>query len=286
MSVKTSTTTLKSSDGLSLFSRSWLPDSSPLATLAIVHGLGEHSERYNHVGDYFAKRGYAVFAIDLRGHGRSEGRRGHINHFDEYLDDAQSLVDYTQSQAPNLPLFLLGHSMGGLIALTYALKRPQGLAAVIASGPGLRMRMEVPAWKITLGKAMSSVFPSLSMPNGIDPNHISRDPKIVAAYISDPLNHDKVTARWYTEFVNAGEWALQNADKLSIPALILQGGDDPIVDPGGAKAFFDGIRHNNKRHIEYPGLYHEILNEPEKLNVMDDISFQLSAISSQLKAES
>ncbi len=277
MSVKTSTTTLKSSDGLSLFSRSWLPNNAPVAALAIVHGLGEHSERYNHVGGYFAERGYAVFAVDLRGHGRSQGKRGHINHFDEYLDDAQSLVNYTQSQAPNLPLFLLGHSMGGLISLTYALKRPQGLAAVIASGPGLRTRMKVPAWKITLGKIMSSVFPSLSMPNGIDPNHISHDPEIVGAYISDPLNHDKVTARWYTEFTNAGEWALQNANKLSIPALILQGGDDPIVDPGGAKAFFDGIRHSNKSHIEYPGLYHEILNEPEKLKVMDDIQAWLAS---------
>ncbi len=286
MNVKTSTAPLNSSDGLSLFSRSWLPDGSPLAALAIVHGLGEHSERYNHVGAYFAERGYAVFAVDLRGHGRSPGKRGHINHFDEYLNDAQALVNYAHSQAPTRPLFLLGHSMGGLIALTYAIKYPQELAAVIASGPGLRARMKVPAWKTTLGNIMSGVFPSLSMPNGIDPNHISHDPEIVSAYISDPLNHNKVTARWYTEFTKAGEWALQNANKLSIPALILQGGDDPIVDPSGAKAFFDGIRHNNKKHIEYPGLYHEILNEPEKLQVMDDISGQLSAISYQLKAES
>jgi alpha-beta hydrolase superfamily lysophospholipase len=278
MSVKTSTFSLESRDGLSLFGRSWQPNDAPLAALAIVHGLGEHSERYNHVGGYFAKRGYAVFAADLRGHGRSQGKRGHINHFDEYLDDAQALLDYAHAQTPDLPLFLLGHSMGGLIALTCALKRPQNLAAVIASGPGLRTRMKVPAWKTTLGNLMSSVFPSLSMPNGIDPNHISHDPEIVSAYISDPLNHNKVTARWYTEFTNAGEWALQNAGKLGIPALILQGGGDPIVDPGGAKAFFDRINHSHKKHIEYPGLYHEILNEPEKLQVMDDIQTWLASV--------
>jgi len=252
------------------------------AHLAVVHGYGEHSGRYAPFAAWMTARGYAVHACDLRGHGRSPGKRGHVDRWQDFFGDTSALLASIRERYGDAPIVLVGHSMGGLIALTYAIKRPQGLAAVIASGPGLRTQMKVPAWKTTLGNIMSGVFPSLSMPNGIDPNHISHDPEIVSAYIADPLNHNKVTARWYTEFTKAGEWALQNAGKLTLPALILQGGADPIVDPGGAKAFFDGIRHNNKKHIEYPGLYHEILNEPEKLNVMDDISSQLSAISYQL----
>ncbi|RME51356.1 MAG: alpha/beta hydrolase [Caldilineae bacterium] len=271
------TTTLHSADGFSLFCRAWPAEGDPRATLAIVHGLGEHSGRYDHTARYFAERGYAVFAVDLRGHGQSEGRRGHINRFDDYLTDVTTLLDHARRQTPDRPLFLLGHSMGGLIVLVYALKHPDGLTAVVASGPGLRARVHVPAWKTTLANLMASVAPTLAMSNGLDPADISRDRAVVDAYIADPLVHDRVTARWYTEFTAAGDWAMANASRFPLPLLIVQGGSDPIVDPAGAKAFFDRVARSDKRHIEYTTLYHEVFNEPEKLDVLADVENWLSA---------
>ncbi len=265
------TTTLTGSDGVSLFCRIWLPAAPPRAVLTIVHGLGEHSGRYQHVADFLVARGFAVFAVDLRGHGKSGGKRGHINHFQDYVNDARTLMAHARQQVPAVPIFLLGHSMGGLTALLFALKHPPELAGVIASGPGLRTRLHIPVWKAALGKVMSNLWPTLSMPNGIDPHDLCHDPAVVAAYIADPLVHNNVTTRWYAEFTAAGEWALAQASTLRVPALILQGGADPIIDPAGARQFFERITLDDKRHIEYPGLYHEILNEPEQLTVLNDI---------------
>jgi lysophospholipase len=267
-----STTTLKSADGFSLFCQVWRPADLPLATVILVHGLGEHSGRYEHVARYFTDKDYAVFAADLRGHGRSEGTRGHIDSFDDYLNDVQALFTYARNQVRARPRFLIGHSMGGLIALTYALKYTDGLTSVIASGPGLRVRVRVPTWRTTLGNLMSKLYPTLPMRNGLDPNALSRDQAVVRAYIADPLVHDQVSARWYTEFVKAGQEAIAQANTLAVPALILQGGADPIVDPTGAKEFFNRIGLEEKHHLEYPGLYHEIFNEPEKFDVLDDVN--------------
>lgn len=263
--------TLKSADGTSLFYQNWLPAEPPVAALIIVHGLGEYSDRYQHVAQYFTERNLAVFALDLRGHGRSGGQRGHVERFQNYLDDVTALINFAKETTPNIPLFLMGHSMGGLIVLNYALKTPQNIAAVVSSAPGLRARMKVPGWKVTLASLMSNLAPKLSMPNGIDPINLSHDTENVAAYIADPLVHDKVSARWYTEFVNTGEWVLQHAKSMNVPTLVLQGGADPIVDPSGARDFFEGMTIADKKHIEYPNLYHEILNEPEKLTVLNDI---------------
>jgi len=270
-------TTLSSTDGISLFCQTWMPAETPVATLVIVHGLGEYSGRYQHVAQYFTERNFAVFAADLRGHGKSTGQRGHIDTFQNYLDDVTALIAFAKEKTPDRPLFLMGHSMGGLIVLDYALRMPQGISAVVASGPGLRAKMKVPAWKVTMANLMSNLLPKLSMPNGIDPHHISRDSAVVQKYIADPLVHDKVSARWYTEFVNTGDWVLQHAKSMNVPTLVLQGGADPIVDPTGARDFFEAMTIADKKHIEYPNLYHEILNEPEKMTVLNDIDAWLAS---------
>lgn len=276
MTQNNSTTTLNSSDGLALFCRAWQPTDTPIATLVIVHGLGEHSERYNHVASHFVNKNYAVFALDLRGHGRSEGQRGHINSIQDYLNDVKALITYAKNQTPDIPLFLLGHSMGGVTVLAYSLKYPADINAVLASGPGLMPKVHVPAWKAILGKIMSRLYPTLSLANGISPDTVSRDKAVVEAYIADPLVHDQVSARWYTEIIAAGQHVLNHANTLTIPALILQGSDDLLVDPVGAKQFFDGITLSDKHHIEYPKLYHEILNEPEQQTVLADIETWLT----------
>ncbi len=269
--------TLPGNDGYALFCRAWRPAEAPVASIALVHGLGEHSGRYEHVGRYFAGKGYFVAAVDLRGHGRSEGQPGHVNRFQDYLNDVKTLIDYTREQSPAVPLFLLGHSMGGLIALVYALNYPDGLTSVIASAPGLRGRVHIPAWKAALGKAMSSLYPALSMPSGLDAAGVSRDPAVVQAYIADPLVHDKVTARWFTEFMEAGRRAMAEAHSLAAPALIVQGSEDQLVDPAASKEFFERISLDKKQYIEYEGLYHEVFNEPEKAAVLADVQAWLAS---------
>lgn len=266
-----STTTLTTADGVSLFSRQWLPENAPVATIAIVHGLGEHCGRYEHVAAFFVDNGYAVFAADLRGHGQSDGQRGHIGSFDDYLTDVSTLLNHARQQNPTLPLFLMGHSMGGLIVLTYALKHPAGLAAVIASGPGLRSRVAVPGWKLMMGNVMSGLYPTLSMSNGLSADGLSTDRSVVEAYLADPLVHDRVTARWAKEFFAAGEQTMEQAHTLAVPTLILQGGNDPIVDPAGSREFFNRIKIEDKHHIEYPTLLHEIFNEPQQQSVFNDM---------------
>ncbi len=264
-------TTIRSADSTELFVQSWLPAETPIATLAIVHGLGEYSDRYEHVAQYFVARKFAVYALDLRGHGRSGGQRGHIDTFRQYLDDVSALLDYARKTTPTEKTFLLGHSMGGAIVLTFALKYPDAVDGVIASGPGLRTRMKVPGWKVTLGNVMSNIMPKLSIPNGIDPAGLNHDAANVQAYIADPLVHDKVSARWYTEFTAAGQQALANAPTLAVPVLALHGADDPIVDPSSTRDFVANAGIVDKKFIEYPGFFHEILNEPEKEKVLNDI---------------
>lgn len=264
------TETIRSADGTELQVQLWLP-TEPRATLMIVHGLGEYGDRYRHVAEFFAERQLAVHAVDLRGHGRSDGQRGHIDRFQQYLEDVSALLDFAHQTTPTEKTFLLGHSMGGAIVLAFALENPAAIDGVIASGPGLRTRMKVPGWKVTLGNVMSNLMPKLSIPNGIDPAGLNHDTENVQAYISDPLVHDKVSARWYTEFTAAGQWILDNADALAVPVLGMHGADDPIVDPSGTRDFVSRVRLEDKKFIEYPGFLHEILNEPEKEKVLNDI---------------
>ncbi len=266
------TGSLTTPDGFSLFYRVWRQDTGmPHAVFAIVHGQGEHSGRYQNFADYFVPRGYAVYAIDLRGHGRSDGRRGHVDRFEDYFTDVSTLLGFTRNDAPDRPVFLLGHSMGGLIVLAYALRHPEGLAGVISSGAALRLAMAVPGWKLALGNLASGLVPTLAQPNGLSPSWLSHDPAVVEAYQADPLVHDRITARWSTEFFAAQTATLQNAPRLSLPCLILHGGDDRICDPGGSREFFERAGISNKRHVEYEGLYHEIFNEPEQEQVFADV---------------
>lgn len=264
-------TTLDSADGLSLFCRAWYPADPPQGGIAIVHGLGEHSGRYHHLAAYFHSRGYALFTFDLRGHGRSAGKRGHVEQFDDYLADLQRLIDYAHDQTPEIPLFLLGHSLGGLIALNYAIQHGDQISAVIAAGPTLRLRIKTPAWKAALSNLTSTFNPGRSMSSGFPLRFLSRNKSVLKAYRTDPLVHNKVTARWLTEFAAAAAWTIDEAHAMAVPTLILQGGSDRIVDPAGAREFFDRIGLEDKYYIEYEALYHELFNEPEVLSVLGDV---------------
>ncbi|MEW6263072.1 MAG: lysophospholipase [Thermodesulfobacteriota bacterium] len=270
---------LTSADGLDLFYR-YLVSPDERARLVIAHGLGEHSGRYGHVYEWLRPKGYSFWALDHRGHGRSQGRKGHVLDFKEYLTDLGLLIQRVRENLPaGRKVFLLGHSLGGLIALRFALEYPELINGVIASSPALGVAMAVPAVKSALGRLMSSIWPTLGLASGLDPNLISRDPETVAAYRNDSLVHDRVTARWFTEFTSSQQKTQEQAASMKTPTLLQVAGADGLVSPLAAKEFFDRLGLADKTLHVYEGLYHEIYNErPEdRARVLRDLEAWLGA---------
>lgn len=250
----------------------WRPVDDAVAVAVIVHGLAEHGGRYQHVMAALADAGIASLALDLRGHGRSDGTRVFVERFEDYADDANRAVAKARALAPGLPLFVIGHSMGGLATVLLALDHGAGLAGIVLSSPGLRNAIKVPAWKDALGKVMARLLPKLAIPTGLPAEWVSRDPEVVAAYSSDPLVTHKATARWYAEFLKAQGRAMAEARKITMPILILTAGKDKLVEPAAQRELFDAVGSPDKEHIPYPELYHEIFNEPEQAAVFADLA--------------
>lgn len=262
--------------GIGIYYQTWIATGKPKAILALAHGQGEHSGRYVHVAEYMTRMGYAVWACDFRGHGRSGGNRGHTDSFDDYLADIRRLIQIAKDGDPKAKTFLLGHSLGGLIALDYAEKPGSELAGLVVTAPPLRVKMKVPSWKTSLGKILSSIRPTFSMKTGLDPNLLSRDREVVKKYVEDPLVHGIATARFYTELLRAQDETVRAAEKLTLPCLIVQGGADGIVDPPATSDFFKRVASPDKTLKVYDGFYHEVLNEPGKESVLRDIDAWIS----------
>ena len=261
------------SDGVKIFYRHY--QAAPeRARLVIAHGLGEHSGRYGNVIERVVPNGFSVWAPDHRGHGRSGGRRGHVLNFVQYLSDLRLTVELVKKDMPGgMPCFLLGHSMGGLIALYFAQRHPEHIDGVVASSPGLGLAIEIPPLKKVLGSFMSYVWPGLTMGNELDATKISRDSNVVSAYEDDPLVHDRVSARFFTEFLAAMQSVNQQASTLKVPVLMQVAGQDYLVSADSSKQFFEKLTLRDKALLVYDGMYHEIYNSPEdqKKKVLDDL---------------
>jgi alpha-beta hydrolase superfamily lysophospholipase len=264
------------SDGLELYYQAWQPDGETKAALAVVHGYGEHSGRYLNPVNYFTPRGYALYAFDLRGHGKSAGQRGHINRFDEYLSDTDTFLKLVREQQPGRKVFLLGHSLGGLIVAAYAEDHPGELPGLIMSSAFLQFKIKVPGWKMTLARTLSNLMPTFTMANDVPAAHLSHDPKVVATYDVDPLNHHVATARWGTEIMAAQTRTLDRAGELTIPVLVLYADADQIADPKGSALFFERVKLADKTVHRYDGYYHEIFNEMDKDTVFRDLEVWLA----------
>ncbi|MGI5880460.1 MAG: lysophospholipase [Syntrophomonadaceae bacterium] len=247
-------------DNIVLHYRSWEVEPQK-GCVVIAHGIGEHSGRYNNLINYMDGCQVGFYSPDHRGHGKSEGSRGHINSFNDYVNDLKTFIDMVHSLNPSQPVILLGHSMGGVIACQFALAWPQDIDGLILSSAGLKPGADIPVWKSTLGKLLSKALPAFSMPSGLDASLLSHDPQVVSDYLSDPLNHDLVSARWYTEFLRAGEQGLNRAAELSMPLLIIHGEQDQIVDPQGSRILYDQAASSDKILHIFEGLYHETMNE-------------------------
>jgi len=240
---------------------------TPRAALMFIHGFGEHCHRYDAMVARLGRRGYSCYRIDVRGHGRSEGARGHVFSFDGYLRDAAALRSEAARRAgPEVPRFLVGHSNGGLIALHAAARDPAGLRGLVLSSPFLGFQLQVPWLKVVAARAMSKLVPSLGIPTGLDPQTVSHDPEVVEAYATDPLNVRVASGRWFTETVAAHDGALALARDIRLPVLMKMAGDDRIASLPAARNVFERLGSDDLTWRVYPGLFHEIWfelhNEP------------------------
>jgi alpha-beta hydrolase superfamily lysophospholipase len=258
-------------DGADIYTQAWLPDDAPLAIILIVHGLGEHSGRYGNYVNYFIPRGYALYSFDTRGHGRSSGPRGYVERFDRFVEDIDRRAAEARSDWPGTPLFVLAHSLGSLMGLSYARQHPDRLTGLITSGTALQDALRLPTWKRGLATILSSVLPSLKMNNGIALTDLSHDPAVLAAFQADPLTHTWGTPRLATEAEVVRAQIRQGTATWRVPTLMLHGGADPICLAEGARQFAAQTPPGLVEYHEYAGLYHEIHNEAEKEQVFHDI---------------
>lgn len=256
-------------DGTLLKGVSWSQSETPKAVIAIVHGHGEHKMKYQHVGEHFVNNGFEVFAYDLRGHGESSGKTGHSPSHDQLIDDVELFLARVRSVHNDVPIILYGHSMGGNIVANYVIKRKTNeLKAAIITSPLFKLGFEPPKWKVTLGNVMTNIWPSLTQPTGLDTKQISTDELEVKKYEEDTLVHDKMSAALFTGLFEAGQWAIDNANELTLITLMMHGIDDKITSPEGSKEFAENAGDIVSLKL-WEGMYHEIHNEKEKTQVLD-----------------
>jgi len=253
-----------------LFRRSWLPQ-QPERLLVVVHGYAEHSGRYERFGAWLAARGCAVHAFDQRGHGRSEGVRGHVRRFDDFLDDLDRLLALVRVEQPDLPVTVVGHSMGGLVVASWAERRRPEVAGIVLSGAALRIAEAPSRLQRVLLRLLRRVTPRLRMPRPIAPEALSRDPEVGRAYQADPLIFQSMTLSLAAELFDAAGRTLRDAGDLRLPLLLLHGADDPIVPAAGSREFSERTGSPECDLRIYPGLRHEIFNEPEQESVFADL---------------
>ncbi len=250
------------------FIREWKQDNNR-ANLVIVHGVSEHCGRYIHVAEYFHRRGFNVYTGDLLGHGLSDGARVYIKSADDYIDDVDLFISRIQD---NKPIFILGHSMGGFVTLYYGVKRGNSqVKGLVVTSPYLKERLPIPKAKLVFGRVAAALYPKLRIKSGIKSQMVCRDEEVCSKYEKDLLNTDFVTAGWFTAMESARKYTLENISRLTCPCLMLQAGEDVIVDPEANSRFFEGIPAEDKEFELYKDFYHEILNDPEKERALSRI---------------
>ncbi|NQX87353.1 MAG: alpha/beta hydrolase [Halioglobus sp.] len=249
----------------------WAPQVEPSALLLICHGLGEHSARYTALAHYFVARNYAVAALDQTGHGNSAGTPGFVHAFDDYVADLGTFHNVLAQRHAGATQFLLGHSMGGLVAGHYLLQCQDRLRGAILTGAALRTPDQPGRLLRLIIRLLARVTPGLGL-HKLDPRGVSRDAEVVKSYVEDPrVFHGKLTARLLREFFAAMAALEQRAGALTVPLLLLHGGEDRMVLPQGSEILYRRVSSDDKTLKIYPGLYHEILNEPEKDDVLTEV---------------
>ncbi len=260
--------------GCNLYFQSWHPEQSNSAIVVLIHGLGGHSGILANVVEYLVPQGYEVYAMDLRGHGRSQGQRGHIDDWQEFREDLRAFLGQIRSQRAHCPIVLWGHSMGGTIVLDYALRSPDQIQGVIVSAPALG-QIKVPLHKLMVGQALSKLLPHFSLPAGLANSLATRDRQALAVYLQDPLRHELGSARLVTEFFSTVDWINYHAAELRVPLLMMHGTADGVTSPQGSRAFFERVLLPDKEHHEYAGAYHDLYDDLDRMTMFNDVEVWL-----------
>ena len=253
------------------------PGENTIAVVILVHGLGEHINRYNYWANLFRREGIAFLGMDLPGHGRSEGKRGYIRNYGILSEMIDILISSCKKTFPGTPVFLYGHSLGGGIVTDYLLRRNPSVKGAIVTSPWLKLSFEPAKSKVLLAKVMKFILPSLAQPSGLVVNYISHDPVVVEAYKNDPLVHDKISVSLFYGAMNAADYSLSHANELRISTLMLHGSDDQITSPEGSREFASKNKFTELKI--WDGGYHELHNESFKDEVF---AFIMKWINGQL----
>ena len=263
-------------DGLRLYFQGWQSEHELKGVISLVHGLGEHSGRYSTWAGLLNQAGYTVLSYDLRGHGKSGGQRGHISSFDDYLKDTALLLDEAKKRYPEAAQFLYGHSLGAIIVTNYVLRKKPQLNGVIVSGLANKTSLQEQKGKIILAKVLGSIVPKMSMSTGLVPATISKDPQVVEKYIHDPMVHNKASVGFAKASMDAINYDDQHAQEWELPVLFMHGELDKLGYADGSREFAGKIKGDCTLKI-WPGMYHEVHNEPEKDQVLDYLCKWLDA---------
>jgi len=254
-----------------IYFQRWLPEEGSRAVILLVHGLAEHCGRYMNLVNHFVPLGYSVYGFDHIGHGKSDGRRVFVNRFEDYTETLKIFYDLVHRENPDKPIILVGHSMGGQISALHLLEHQDDFRAAVLSGPLVKTTDNAPPMLIFMGKLLSALIPKAGLLK-LEAEGVSRDPAVVEAYINDPLVFTgKITARLAAELLKAMQRINAEAKKITLPLMIIQGGADRLVDPSGAQTLFDQVGSTDKHLKIYDGFFHEVFNEPEHKQVMQDV---------------
>ena len=256
----------------------WEPDDEdPRGVVVLCHGYAEHARRYDHVAQRFGESGLAVYALDLRGHGRSGGKRVYLRNISEYTEDFHTLVGIAAAEYPDLKVVVLGHSMGGGVVFAYGVEHPDDYAAMVLSGPAVAAQDGVSPVMVFVAKALGQILPGLPVEQ-LPTDAVSRDPDVVAAYNADPMvHHGKLPAGIARALIGVGETMPARAPALTSPLLIVHGEQDKLIPVQGSRHLMECVGSQDKHLTVYPELYHEVFNEPERAAVLDDVASWIEA---------
>ena len=250
-----------------LYFRTWKVD-KPIGAIVLIHGLGEHCERYDYVAEVLNKAKFTVYSMDLPGHGRSVGPRGHIDSFDDYGKSALMLLQKAEQELPQVPKYLIGHSMGGLIATQFLLEYQDRFRGAVLSAPAIESPQEPPAWQVVVIKSIARMLPKAKM-LALDASGVSKDPEVVEKYMNDPLvSQEKLSARFLVAMTDVMDEVKARCNEITLPLLLMHGSDDPMTSPEGTEFLYQNCKSADKEKHILDGLLHEIFNEPEKDKVL------------------